>query len=207
MLQHWLFWRVYTLINNHVRLQSTPIGSNTALGIQCMTLKTCCLMWPIKLCVINTLIVNCNACRKICKNCLCPREEHDINEDTSKAELQETHVGKILFSPTADTLTRKISGDIGGARSPKSVSSPLYLEHFTSIKHNYYYANFVSVDHFENKIPIPVYCITSRSLQEYKVCLLIWLICNGFSHALKHSVRNNYWLHMLVCLYSGDHVT
>ncbi|XP_064398428.1 testin-like isoform X2 [Halichondria panicea] len=56
--------------------------------------------------------------RKICKNCLCPREEHDINEDTSKTELQETQVGKILFSPSADTLTRKVSGDAGG-RSPR----------------------------------------------------------------------------------------
>ncbi len=88
--------------------------------------ETCCVMWQIKLHVCyKKLTWILHPCRKICKNCLCPREEHDINEDTSKTELQETHVGKILFSPSADTLTRKVSGDAGG-RSPRSVSPLLY---------------------------------------------------------------------------------
>lgn len=42
--------------------------------------------------------------RKICKNCLCPREEHEISEEPeSKIAIP---VGKLLFSPTADTLAR-----------------------------------------------------------------------------------------------------
>ena len=42
--------------------------------------------------------------RKICKNCLCPREEHEISEEPeSKIAIP---VGKLLFSPSADTLAR-----------------------------------------------------------------------------------------------------
>lgn len=41
--------------------------------------------------------------RKICKNCLCAREEHDVlHEEHSEEGLS---VGKLLFSPSADTLT------------------------------------------------------------------------------------------------------
>ena len=55
--------------------------------------------------------------RKICKNCLCPREEHDVGEDKDDG----VSVGKILFSSTADTASnRKISDGI--APSPRSAS-------------------------------------------------------------------------------------
>ena len=45
--------------------------------------------------------------RKVCKNCLCQREEHDIRED--KEEDTGVHVGKLLFSPTVETLRRPTS--------------------------------------------------------------------------------------------------
>jgi len=53
----------------------------------------------------------------VCKNCLCAREEHDI-QGASKDDTQGVAVGKLLFSPSADTLTRRVAGDTGG-RSPR----------------------------------------------------------------------------------------
>ena len=50
--------------------------------------------------------------RKVCKNCLCPREEHDVKED-NKEGLQ---VGKLLFAPTASLAK---GGSIEVAPSPK----------------------------------------------------------------------------------------
>ena len=41
--------------------------------------------------------------RKVCKNCLCPREEHDVRHP----EERQTMVGKILFSPDADTYQKE----------------------------------------------------------------------------------------------------
>ena len=58
----------------------------------------------ITLCTDNNLAVIYLIDRKICKNCLCPREEHDIREET-ESEMA-IPVGKILFSPSADTLGR-----------------------------------------------------------------------------------------------------
>ena len=57
--------------------------------------------------------------RKICKNCLCAREEHDVRKD-SKDDDQGVQVGKLLFSPTADTLNRRVGGE-GTSRSPRFV--------------------------------------------------------------------------------------
>ena len=42
--------------------------------------------------------------RKICQNCLCPREEHDIREEPEGNNA--IPVGKLLFAASADTLTR-----------------------------------------------------------------------------------------------------
>ena len=67
----------------------------------------------------HTTPTHIHTCRKICKNCLCAREEHDVRKD-SKDDDQGVHVGKILFSPTADTLNRRVSGE-GAQRSPRSV--------------------------------------------------------------------------------------
>ena len=62
---------------------------------------------------------NRHAHRKICKNCLCAREEHDVRKD-SKDDDQGVQVGKFLFSPTADTLNRRVGGE-GTSRSPRFV--------------------------------------------------------------------------------------
>ncbi|CAI8056185.1 Prickle planar cell polarity protein 3 [Geodia barretti] len=53
--------------------------------------------------------------RKVCKDCLCPREDHDIREDAGGLPGRVS-VGKILFSPDVETTTRR-SGDAPG--SPK----------------------------------------------------------------------------------------
>ena len=68
-------------------------------------------------CVVCVLCVPvCVSCRKVCKNCLCPREEHDIREERDNSG--RVSVGKILFSPDVDTLTRRSSEGLG---SPKYV--------------------------------------------------------------------------------------
>ena len=61
--------------------------------------------------------------RKVCKNCLCPREEHDIGEEREASG--RISVGKILFSPDVDTMTRRTSE--GRPYSPKYVSLSLSL--------------------------------------------------------------------------------
>ena len=57
----------------------------------------------------------CDTYRKVCKDCLCPREDHDIREDAGGLPGRVS-VGKILFSPDVETTTRR-SGDAPG--SPK----------------------------------------------------------------------------------------
>ena len=50
--------------------------------------------------------------RKVCKNCLCPREEHDIKEDDNAVGIG---VGKLLFAPNAEVT----KGGLEVSPSPK----------------------------------------------------------------------------------------
>ena len=63
--------------------------------------------------------------RKVCKNCLCPREEHDVKEEIEGLPGRIS-VGKILFSPDVETMTRKNS-DMPG--------SPMYVNHKYLMQH------------------------------------------------------------------------
>ena len=58
----------------------------------------------------------------MCKNRVCQREEHDMREDAEE-EGAGVHVGKLLFSPTVDTLKRntgskKIQWPAGNEMAP-----------------------------------------------------------------------------------------
>jgi len=65
------------------------------------------------------------AYRKVCKNCLCQREEHDIKV-YSKGDTG-TSVGKLLFSPSVDTLKKIGSSNLRLPPGVEFVSSPSYV--------------------------------------------------------------------------------
>ncbi len=62
--------------------------------------------------------------RKVCKNCLCQREEHDIRGDDKTKEDAGASVGKLLFSPTVDTLKRNNYGGLKAPLGHEVVPSP-----------------------------------------------------------------------------------
>lgn len=49
-------------------------------------------------------------CRKICANCHCPREDHDIRPH----EQRQAAVGKLLFHSDAQTMVKDVA-----AKSPQ----------------------------------------------------------------------------------------
>ena len=61
----------------------------------------------------------------MCKNCLCQREEHDIKVDANQDA--GVSVGKLLFSPTVDTLKKTGSGSLKLPPGVEFVPSPLYV--------------------------------------------------------------------------------
>ena len=91
-----------------------------------------CSVLSLSMCVVSVCSVLslslyvCHVCpcvsdthRKVCKNCLCPREDHDITEDTAGGLAGRVSVGKILFSPDVETMTR---------RNSEGPGSPTYVQ-------------------------------------------------------------------------------
>ena len=68
------------------------------------------LFSPLSIYAIQIITIMSALLRKVCKNCLCQREEHDIRDDSK--EDTGAHVGKLLFSPSVDTFMKNSTGAI-----------------------------------------------------------------------------------------------